>query len=506
MIRSYLRLAILLAAAGCGGGGSAGGGGAIPPVNPPPSGTPLPTPPVVVSHHGVAKLELAAVVNPATGLPAFEYDGHVGVAPTIRINPGDKIVIDLKNQLAGSGMASDMNLHFHGLTVSPKVPADDVLDMMAMPGGSLHYVVPVPRSQQPGLYWYHPHIHGEVDYQVGLAGMSGAIVVSGLTKLYPGLAKMKERIVIVRDVEDAAGSKATHRFKPLDGDQNNDPCGPDPGIHITLNGVVRPNIAIAPGERQFFRVVNATGHRNLVLQVDGSAMQVVASDGYPLKSYANGPPTLDTTRYVLPPAGRVEFVVTGPRAPSAFRTLCYNSGPRGDPDGPQILADLQPPNHRDENQSTQAGAAAGGVRSARYAPIVPPDAQVTRIVRLTEDSNGFYINGQAFDPNARPMFTVHAGTVEKWTILNLTEEVHDFHMHQVHFLVQSINGAPAPHPHWADSFVVPTRIPGPKGTFKPGAIEALVDFRPLVIRGTFVFHCHILDHEDGGMMAKIQAL
>ncbi|HEY1881801.1 MAG TPA: multicopper oxidase domain-containing protein [Candidatus Cybelea sp.] len=61
-------------------------------------------------------------------------------------------------------------------------------------------------------------------------------------------------------------------------------------------------------------------------------------------------------------------------------------------------------------------------------------------------------------------------------------------------------------PHWTDTFVVPPRIPGVNGTFKPGSIEALVDFGSRAIRGMFVFHCHILDHEDAGMMAKIQVL
>ncbi len=187
MKRSAIKLLITLALVACGGGGGAGGPSVLPPANPPPSGTPLPTAPTVAAHHGVATADLSVVTSPSTGLPAFEFRGKVGVAPTFRLAPGDRIVIRLHNALAGNGMASDMNLHFHGLTVSPRFPSDDVLTMMAAPGETLHYDVPIPKSQQPGLYWYHPHIHGETDYQVGLAGMSGAIVVEGLSACRTGL-------------------------------------------------------------------------------------------------------------------------------------------------------------------------------------------------------------------------------------------------------------------------------------------------------------------------------
>jgi suppressor of ftsI len=508
MKRWRFKLSMLFALSACGGGGGSSGVGGLPPTNPPSSGVTLPSAPVVNAHHGVATADLSVVLSSTTDLPTFVFKGAQDVAPTFNVRPGDRIVINLKNELSGPGMENLINLHFHGLTVSPRAPADDVLTMMAMPGQTLHYIVPIPRSQEPGLYWYHPHIHGETNYQVGLAGMSGAIVVAGLTQRYPQLAGMKEHVIIVRDVQNSPGSGAVRRAKPMDVDQNNNPCGPDPGIHFTVNNVVRPTIRIAPGESQFFRIVNATGHRHLVLQADGLTMQVVALDGYALDVYSKDPATMTLSKYVLPPAGRVEFVLTGPTSgTSELRTLCFNSGPAGDPDPPEILADLRAPKGGNGNDVAPPAVPEAMPINAGEGPTVrtAPDATTSRIVRLTEDSNGFYINGQAFNPDARPMFTVKVGTVEEWNVLNLTEEVHDFHMHQVHFLAQEINGTPLAHPHWTDTFMVPPRIPGANGTFKPGTIQALVDFRNPVIRGMFLFHCHILDHEDGGMMAKIQA-
>src|SRR6202012_2433603 len=121
----------------------------------------------------------------------------------------------------------------------------------------------------------------------------------GLSQHERSLARMKERIIIVRDVQDAPGSAVADRAKPADEDQNDHPCGPDPGIHLTTNNVVRPTIAIRPGESQFFRVVNATGHRHLVLQVDGQQLNIVAIDGYALDVNPNDPPVMTVKHYVI---------------------------------------------------------------------------------------------------------------------------------------------------------------------------------------------------------------
>lgn len=498
--------AIALALTACGGGN----GGAVvpqaPPTSPPGGGVPLPEAPEVDAVHGVATVVLAAQINPATALPTFVYRGQSGVVPTIRVKPGDSIVVDVANNLPrGDGMGSDLNLHFHGLTVSPNPPADDVISTLALPGGSLHYVVPIPKNAEPGLYWYHPHVFPETDYQVGRAGISGAIVVAGLERHLPGLATMKERLIVVRDVASADANVMAMR--PHDVDTNNNPCGPDPGLTVTVNGAVRPTIAIAPGEAQFFRVVNATGHKNLNLAVDGGTLDVVAIDGFALDKYPGTGPTSTVPSVVVPPAGRVEFVVTGaPGGVSEFRTLCYNSGPTGDPDPMVVLADLRAPAGR-AHSSFRASRLRVGAALARDAFSWPlPPVAANRTVVFSEDDNGMYINGKKFSMSSPPMFVVRVGTVERWQIVNVTQEVHDFHMHQTHFFVEQVDGATVAHPHWADSVVVPHRIPGKNGSWTPGYLTILIDFRDPVIRGEFMFHCHILDHEDSGMMAKIAAI
>ncbi len=505
MIRRFFALALLTVwLAACGGSG--GSNGVVPQSDPAmlmassKGHAPFPEPPDVLPIDHVATVSLSTKINPANEMPAFVFKGQTGVAPTIRVRPGDTIVIDVLNGLPGPGRHGDLNLHFHGLTVSPNPPADDVLTTLALPGGSLHYVIPVPKTQEPGLYWYHPHVFPITDFQVGEAGMSGAIVIEGLKRHLPELAKMRERLMVVRDI--GAGDSDSERALPHG--TANVACGPDPGLTLTVNGVVKPTIAIAPGERQFFRVVNATAHKNLKLAVDGGTLEVVAIDGFALDSYPGTGPTQTVASLVVPPAARAEFVVTGPAGGEAkFRTLCYNSGPGGDPDPQAVLADLRGPGN-----AGMRGAALA-VRRLRVGAPLPnnaysfplPAPAAKRTVVFSEDDKRMYINGKSFKMMDAPMFVVNVGTTEKWQIVNVTAEVHDFHIHQTHFVVKEINGVKVAHPYWADSVVVPHQKNG-----VPGTVTLLMDFRDPVIRGTFMFHCHILDHEDHGMMAKIEAI
>ncbi len=483
----------------------------------------LPEPPVVRSRNGVASFALDAIINPATGLPAFEYHHLNGIAPTVEISPGDTIDVALTDDLRGSvTMANLANLHFHGLTVSPRGHSDNTLGLLAAPGQTLHYVVHVPKNQEPGLYWYHMHVHGETSFQVGEGGMSGAIVIDGLERHIPELAKMRQRIIVVRatgigqnvprrdDMDDgssmAEDDSMNGAAKPLF--TNTQPCSFRDGLTTSLNGATHPVITIAPGERQFFRVVNATGHKTLRLNVQGEKVQVVAIDGYALDAYPGTPPTLTESSVIIPPAGRAEFVVTGPASGrTRFRTLCYNTGPNGDADPYIWFGDLVAPKHHEaggdfSNAQLTAGAP---LPVNAYSAALPPIA-AKRVVVFTENSKPrFFINGKSFNIHSPPMFVVHTGTVEEWHIYNDTYEIHDFHIHQIHFLVESVNGVAVEHPHWSDSFIVPHRT-GIGKTSTPGSIVALMDFRDPIIRGEFVFHCHILDHEDAGMMAKIELI
>src|SRR5260370_25758460 len=204
------------------------------------------------------------------------------------------------------------NFDVPALTVSPDAPQDDVVEMMAMPGQSLRYTVQIPKDHPPGLYWYHTHPHGESHRQV-LDGMSGAIVIEGMESYFPPLAGMPERILIVRGrsiTNDSQAADLKHRVE-----LSSDVCGAEPETPeeiFTLNGSVRAQIEIAPGERQFWRLVNASAGRYLDLQLERQTFEIVAIDGMPIALHDPNHRTRIVDHALLPPAGTLAAIFTAP--------------------------------------------------------------------------------------------------------------------------------------------------------------------------------------------------
>jgi FtsP/CotA-like multicopper oxidase with cupredoxin domain len=461
----------------------------------------------LLSNPPVARspLVLTAINDPLSGRGAFSFKG-LEDPPVIRASPGEDIRLTYVNAMSTDshetcidGPCMNMtNLHFHGLHVSPEAPQDDVLTMMAMPGQSLQYVVNIPSDAPPGLYWYHPHPHGE-SYQQDLDGMSGAIVIEGIERYIPELKHMRERILVLRNhvldkSNPAAATELMHKV-----DLSTNACGTSteaPESVFTVNGAVRPQIPISPGERQFWRIVNASPDLYADLQVDGEQLEIVALDGMPL-AFHNPAHRIEFASHILvPPAGRVEAIVVGPKlgARVSLRTLCFDAGTDGDPNPAMVLADLinGAPSPKLQTPLTDA-------RPPVYKPLSPaliahvendsPDF----VVDFTEDKQGFYINGRKFTSSDPPMTTVSIGALHHWRVKNDTHEVHPFHIHQVHFLIYAQNGVRLERSEWLDTVNVPVE----------GNVDLVMDFTDPIIRGVSLFHCHLLSHEDKGMMAKI---
>ena len=468
----------------------------------------LPQPPRVQAKNHVLSLALHAVNE--NGRDAFAFDGET-VAPTIRASPGDVLKITYINDLPSKSPETcavnpcmDMtNLHFHGLSVSPDAPQDDVLTMLAKPGQVLHYSVEIPRDHPPGLFWYHTHPHGESHRQV-LDGMSGAIVVEGMGRYVPEVERLRERVIVVRgrSIEHDPNAAALMRDVEIPAKG----CGREAEAVeeiFTVNGVLRPRIEIAPKERQFWRIVNASADRYLDLQLDGQTFEIVALDGMPLAYRDPKHPTRVTDHLLVAPAGRLETIVTGPLPGTnrALRTLCVDTGPVGDPNPEMVLADLVQPSPTQPSPNRPDATAPRRVHSIGDRPPLyrPIDVEALKKTEpdftaiFTEDKNGFYINGRKFAADASPMTSASVGTYQHWRIVNQTAELHPFHIHQVHFLAYAQNGVSLPHPAWLDTVNVPYG----------GSVDVILDFTNPVIKGMSVFHCHLLNHEDKGMMAKI---
>jgi suppressor of ftsI len=465
---------------------------------------PWPDAPVVRSRDGLAAITLTAIRTP-DGRDAFGFDGG-DVPPVIRIAPGETLKIHYANvlpvvsQVTGHGGQMNMtNLHFHGLSVSPARPQDDVVDMIAMPGEALDYTLAIPRDHVPGLNWYHTHPHGESHRQV-LDGMSGALIIEGIERYVPDVRGLRERVFVIRamDIEHdwrAAAKRARVQVDRSACGESHDPVG----RVFTVNGALRPEMVMQPGEREFWRLVNAAPDRYVDIEVPNQRLEVVAYDGLPIAYHHPAHPTDLVDHVLLPPAGRVEMIVTalerGGR--SALRTRCVDTGSDGDPNPGMILADVSstptatvpPPNPPNPPSRASASPGPAALVDAQRTMRQPPDFTVV----FSEDTQGFYINGQKYSPDAEPMVRAKVGGLSHWRIVNDSRELHPMHIHQVHFLPFLENDRPFVDPQWLDTVNVPIG----------GSVDVVMDFTDPIIRGMSVFHCHLLNHEDKGMMAKI---
>ena len=518
------------------------------------------------SANGSLTFNVTAAAD-ANGNPHFMYNGSA-TPPTLRLLPGDTLLVNLTNNLpappAGQSLQNnDVNIHYHGLHVSPNAPADDSIDMLAQPGQTLNYHVTIPTNHPTGLYWYHTHSHGEAERET-LSGMSGALIVDGIAAYAPQVANMQERIIIARDAVLPGGilpainarQAAAMRFamakgvsvhgmmmpgmaannrnrSELRGSTNRATRNPFLAINpnykkfvrsavvadshcttvesaahaLTINGQTSPSIGIRPGEQQFWRMVNAGSDTYLNVAVDNTMLQVLAIDGVPIGNGTGTPTSMSVAHYVLPPASRLEFVVTGPpkgTATSYLRTNCFDAGGAGVAMPAQTLASIDPKTSLTDfvarrpmaNPAARVSARAIAPHFRSAAALKSLAVAQTRTV-VYDDQN--HINGEEYDPAGPPMFYAQTGTTEEWTVVNNSSQVHTFHIHQIHFLVEAINGVTQAQQFVQDNVNVPAAT-----TSGPGSVTVLLDFTDPLDVGTFLFHCHILSHEDAGMMAKIR--
>jgi len=490
----------------------------------PASGTVVADAPSIVSQNGTlsTKLTMAQSVD-VFGYTHYCYKYAAGnqivEAPTLRLNPGDTLGLDIVNQntqqdagmmkmdmaIAGTpvcgdtGMAtvSSTNVHFHGMNVPTTCHQDNVINTLIQPGSpGFQYRIQVPANEPPGLYWYHPHVHGFTEFQVN-GGAAGALVVEGMEKYRPEVAGLTERVFVIRQ-------------------QFLVPWVPGP-YQLTINYQVAPLlgtgpiIQMKPGEKQFWRVANATLQDFLQLQFvvngKGQPMQLIAMDGYPLSQ------TRLQSTISIPVAGRAEFIVQAPPAgaTASFVTGAVDTGPTGNPDFAQTLGAIQLTDNAVSSWHEPSAAAPADASRLKFANLSEQLAITQRKLYFSEEFGGtngpiqFYItvDGQkqkVFDMNEPPAIVTKVGAVEDWTIENRALETHAFHIHQIHFKLLEVDGKPVTNQDLLDT----VEIPYWEGNGHPyHSVKVRMDFRDPTTAGMFVFHCHILLHEDLGMMHKI---
>jgi FtsP/CotA-like multicopper oxidase with cupredoxin domain len=489
-------------------------------------------------------------------------------APTLRLRAGDELIMHLKNELPAAAppdltiapammhsheqgasgdctrsamTAASTNMHFHGLSVPPKCHQDDVLHTLIDPGDrAFEYRFRIPPDQTPGLYWYHPHVHGFTKSQV-LGGASGALIIDGIERANPSLAGLAERVLVIRDQEllnpNAVPIQTDSMPPPLvirdpEGDiLNTGTGGGKPAKDLSINFVPVPypayspaTIRIRPGERQLWRVLNASAITYLDLQLllgdKPQPMGVVGIDGAPFAiAGAEGNPIIWQSHILLPPAGRAEFIVKGPpqAAKASLVTRTVDTGPAGenDPTRPlaAIVADPDAPEPVMRAPASLSPPVPSGAGASWLGDTVPVRTRRLYFSEKPRDPHNpnsltdFYLTvgdqePKLFDPESKtPDIVVRQGDVEDWIIENRTQELHAFHIHQIRFMLLEWNGVPLQEAFLRDTINV--AYWDGRSTSYP-SVKLRMDFRSPSTVGTFVYHCHLLEHEDGGMMGLIQ--
>ncbi|HTT85322.1 MAG TPA: multicopper oxidase domain-containing protein [Rhizomicrobium sp.] len=463
-------------------------------------------------------------------------------SPTLHVHPGDTIKMSVTNMVPSAPGApsetistgstvcgnptmtvTSVNVHFHGTNTAPKCHSDEVIRTLINSGETFEYRLHIPEDEPPGMYWYHPHVHGISSVAV-TGGACGAIIVEGIENIQPAVVGLPQRVMVMRDLPLIFSTPVSVSH----------PAGPEPFWDLSLNyvpvvyPVYRPSIIkMHAGEKEFWRVVNASANSifDIQLKYDGvqQPLQIVALDGVPTGSQdGKHQGTIITQNDILiPPAGRAEFIVTAPSASvqhAQFSTLGIDTGPLGDSLPARPISDIELTSNPLELPVGHASQPANPQRFAGLDKIKP---SITRHLYFSEtfthlrrgNSRGaagvnFFITvkGQqptAYDPNNPPAITTTRGAVEDWVIQNRAPEVHEFHIHQIHFLLLAVNGVPVPPEQ--RQFYDTYQVPYWDQIGKYPSIKVRMDFRGAVV-GDFVYHCHILQHEDGGMMAGIRVL
>jgi len=470
------------------------------------------------------------------------YNGQL-VGPTLRIKPGDTLDIQLRNvlpretpqQIADQANQqicqahletrphpyNTTNLHTHGLHVSPVGNSDNVL-LAISPQTSFQYEIRVPANHPPGTYWYHAHSHGSTAIQVG-SGLAGALIIEDdERKLPPALreATKREQVFLIQTLlyDNTGRVDDITAFFP-DSPTTQKLCAAGkPGCtwdhskrRTTLNGQIVPVIKMRPGEVQRWRFIDGAFRESLTLQLEGHALHEIALDGLYLGRVDTWGPTQSIE---LQPGYRSDVLIKASTKPGTYRLIDTASTAersiRGAAEPQDVLAELII-----EGEPMDMALPT----SAEMAPLAPfpgvnlKDQAVgvqTAVYKLAQDlaptgtRNYFQINGHAFHPSR--IRYLKLGATDVWTVSTVGDSdavpadkripplPHVFHIHVNPFQVLRKNPAGQDEMVWRDTVLIPAGQ----------TVNLYTQYLDYI--GQFVMHCHILDHEDLGMMETVEVV
>ena len=415
------------------------------------------------------------------------YEGGVP-GPTLRVQPGDTLRLRLHNDLPPNSdpvpLAADLphnfnttNLHTHGLHVSPDGIADNIFRSME-PGARYDIEIAIPEDHTRGTYWYHPHHHGSADVQI-TSGMAGVLIVEGNFADVPEIVAAREHVLIVSEV----------LFDYLGAIESYDTVWPEAVPRfLAINGQREPIVRMRPGEVQRWHIVQAAHESNLRIALDGHLLHAIAYDGIQSDH-------IDLSDdLVVAPGQRVDVLVQAGEPGEFLLHAIANDQGYPSPVGPLarvvVEGDLEPmelPTALPASPLPSIGDdEIVGRRELVFSAIQP---EFPRAANYQEFR--FLVDGRVFDPD-RVDQRVTLGTAEVWTVVNDHEDDHVFHIHTNPFQTTHVNGEPLARPVWRDTVIVPR--------------EGSVTFRSrfLDFPGKTVLHCHMMNHEELGMMQVVE--
>ncbi len=406
---------------------------------------------------------------PGTTTETYAYNGHVP-GPTLEVREGDRVTVRFRNELPEA-----TTVHWHGLHLP--FDADGSPFHLVAPGEEYVYTFTV-RPGSAGTYWYHPHPNHETGIQVA-RGLYGAVIVRAADDPLP--ASLTEKLLILSD----------NRFLPdgsLDVPDRHSPEGRmdfengREGEVLFVNGELMPSLSIRSGEVQRWRIINASAGRYYRLSLPGHTLLHVGNDGGLFER------AVEVSEILLASAERVELLVRGtgrPGSEAVLQALPYDryipQTRPGDWDRPRDLLKLR---YTPEQAITPVSLP----EMLRLVPMLDTaNATATRVMVLTQGM----INGMLMDMS-RVDVSASLGATEIWQIENLVGLDHPFHLHGFQFQVLDRDGVPEPYRSWKDVVNVP----------KHQTARFIVRYENYP--GKWMFHCHILDHEDHGMMGVLE--
>jgi FtsP/CotA-like multicopper oxidase with cupredoxin domain len=475
--------------------------------------------------------------NKIAGCPVHlrSYNGKL-VGPTLRVEQGDTISIKLINDLPPQAHPDDhntnqqttkdcsyemetktnnkphnfnvTNFHTHGLHVDPNECSDNVLRVMKPrakegdPAPEYMIKVKVPDDHPPGTYWYHAHLHGSTALQVS-SGMAGALIVEDGNDKIPEIAKAKEKIFVVQQIAYNQEGKIE--------DYENDTFGSTgwekSKRHVTINGQIVPTIRMQPGEVQRWRFIHAGIRESIKLELRNDRVQIplyeIAVDGIALgklDSWKDKPVDLE-------PGYRSDVLIEAKQLPEnqtqqeywlSDRPTTSENSLLGVAETGSILAKVivegQPMNmalpNNDQLEKFKKNNAPKDILSDQ----IKETDKVQQVI-FSNNSTDFMVNNVAFDPNHVRNLTLNKA--EKWELMTDLESSgpnHPFHIHVNPFQVDRKDPDGQNERIWRDTLLITREHP------------QTVLSRYTVFTGKFVLHCHILDHEDRGMMEGVQII